>query len=272
MADNSNKGGLIALILALAKATSLKYESIGIANITQGSTPNTIVFTLVNGDTHTVTFTYSASGIAFVPTAEITSTNVQAAIEEVFTDLANRLDEAITSVVDMPEATEANAGQEVHYLGESTSEFEQNHFYENQEIDGVWTWVDVTPGGAGIAAAYDSTRAYTLGETFLYGENFGITIVEHEAEEYDTAHNKILANQVWDSENTQYRDLGYFVVTLRQEIQDLRDGVLQKPVSPTENVITYVDSEGVQHFAGLDPRTMEIKNNRLSSGIELVEV
>lgn len=51
----------------------------------------------------------------------------------------------------------------------------------------------------------------------------------------------------------------------------LSDALL-KPINPTDNVFTYVDPQGTQHYVGIDPMTLEIVDNRLSAGIELVEV
>lgn len=59
---------------------------------------------------------------------------------------------------------------------------------------------------------------------------------------------------------------------LAQTIKNIIDNALLKPVSPTDNVFIYVDAQGEQHYVGLDPTTLEIVDNRLSAGIELVEV
>ena len=59
---------------------------------------------------------------------------------------------------------------------------------------------------------------------------------------------------------------------LEQNIKNKIDNALLKPIEPTDNVFTYVDPQGVQHYVGIDPRTLEIVDNRLSAGIELVEV
>lgn len=52
--------------------------------------------------------------------------------------------------------------------------------------------------GGGKTEAYDSSRAYELGETFLYQNNFGVTVSAHSAEPFNPLHNKLMTNQIWD--------------------------------------------------------------------------
>lgn len=59
---------------------------------------------------------------------------------------------------------------------------------------------------------------------------------------------------------------------LAQNIKDVVDNALLKPIDPADNVFTYVDSQGTQHYVGIDTATLEIINDKLSAGIELVEV
>lgn len=62
-------------------------------------------------------------------------------------------------------------------------------------------------GGAGTLEEYDETSYYDVGDTFLYNNSFGVTLVAHDAEEFNPQHNSLIANQVWDEEDLQYTDL-----------------------------------------------------------------
>ena len=48
-------------------------------------------------------------------------------------------------------------------------------------------------GATAGAKPYDSTKAYKAGETFFYANRYQVTLVAHEAEEYTSEHNAILA-------------------------------------------------------------------------------
>lgn len=94
---NLTEGDVIALIVPLAKSISLKYESIGITSITEGPGANQITFTLVNGQTHTVGFSLSASGISFTPPTGMISTDVQRAIEEILAEINTKSTVSVSS-------------------------------------------------------------------------------------------------------------------------------------------------------------------------------
>ena len=68
--------------------------------------------------------------------------------------------------------------------------------------------------GGSKAEEYDSTMSYEVGDTFIYSGSLGVTVVAHEAEEFSNIHNKLMANQVFDTDNQVYRDLEYFAEIL----------------------------------------------------------
>lgn len=58
---------------------------------------------------------------------------------------------------------------------------------------GVLVGVDGDPDLA--IQAYDANRTYSVGETFLYDDTIGLTLVTHGPEAYSSAHNKLLASK-----------------------------------------------------------------------------
>lgn len=78
----------LSTVIALIKKYITQYKTIGIKNV-EGVPPSTIKFTLTDNSTYSVSLDLTANGIAFTPTNEIDSTNVQDAIEKLFEKLNN---------------------------------------------------------------------------------------------------------------------------------------------------------------------------------------
>lgn len=176
MSKNISKGEVIALILALAKSIAIKYESVGISSIVQGPGTNQITFILVNGDIHTVSLTFGANGVIFTPVGEITATNVQSAIEQV----ANELNKKIGYTGELPTATEALEGQIKLYTGETTAQYTQNMFYQCQEVDGSYEWVEL-PIGKGVDIDNTTINKNTDDELQAIGIMYQNNLVDGEA-------------------------------------------------------------------------------------------
>ena len=82
-----NKNSLsLSTVIALIKKYAQQYETTGIQKV-EGVAPSSIKFTLTDGSHYTVSLNLTASGISFNPTGELTSSNVQSVIEEIFEKL-----------------------------------------------------------------------------------------------------------------------------------------------------------------------------------------
>ena len=68
--------------------------------------------------------------------------------------------------------------------------------------------------GAGRVEDYSTARPYRRGEAFLYNGSLCCTIADHSAEQFNTQHNVVLANQVYDSDSGTYKDLSDWVTAI----------------------------------------------------------
>lgn len=116
----------------------------------------------------------------------------------------------------------------------------------------------VNLGVGGAIEEYDATRNYEEGETFLYKNNFGVTLVAHSAEEFNSQHNSLIANQIWDEANLQYIDL----VNLSQMIDALQESKLDKAGGTISGNLSV---QGNLNVAGTtvtqDTETLLVKDN-----------
>lgn len=116
----------------------------------------------------------------------------------------------------------------------------------------------VNLGVGGAIEEYDATRNYEEGEAFLYKNNFGVTLVAHSAEEFNSQHNSLIANQIWDEANLQYIDL----VNLSQMVDALQESKLDKAGGTISGNLSI---QGNLNVAGTtvtqDTETLLVKDN-----------
>lgn len=116
----------------------------------------------------------------------------------------------------------------------------------------------VNLGVGGAIEEYDATRNYEEGEAFLYKNNFGVTLVAHSAEEFNSQHNSLIANQIWDEANLQYIDL----VNLSQMVDALQESKLDKAGGTISGNLSV---QGNLNVAGTtvtqDTETLLVKDN-----------
>lgn len=68
--------------------------------------------------------------------------------------------------------------------------------------------------GAGKVEEYSTARPYRRGEAFLYNGSLCCTVADHDAKQFNTQHNVVLANQVYDSDSGTYKDLSDWVTAV----------------------------------------------------------